>query len=196
MKHRKLVVFGAVLPFVVVWICTGGVVVHRYWVNPFNSYQRAFKPYVLAEVKPGDGSWGVPLLFQYCGDRTPFGIALTYITHNVVTNGRVIIEKATIRFPDGAETNIAERVQASLILRPEEHWYIDDAHVKQKQPSLRGQLTISNCVPSRTPFTFHLKGRMLSEGNLVEAFEADWSFTPEYETHVYTTWGWIAASGA
>ena len=108
----------------------------------------------------------------------------------------MVLDQATIRFPDGTEADLAARLQAGLILLHEEHWYIDDAHVNQKKPSLRGQVTISNCVSSRTPFRFLLKGRMLSEGVPVEAFEADWSFMPAYETHLYTTWGWVLASGA
>ena len=51
MKMRTWGVLLAGLVPAVAWLCTGGVVVHRYWLLPFNSLDQEFKPYVRAEVE-------------------------------------------------------------------------------------------------------------------------------------------------
>ena len=195
MRLQKRVILGAVFFLVLAWLCTGGMVVFRHWFNPRRSFQQEFKPYILAEVKVHDSVYGVPFLFQYFGDRTPFGISLTYVTHNVVKEGRILIDEATIRFQDGTATDIVRPIQTGLILRPEEHWYIDEAHVNLKQPSLRGEVTVNDCLPARTPFMLSIRGRMVSEGLPVETFDVEWKFEPQYETDIFSTWRWLAASG-
>jgi hypothetical protein len=196
MTTRKRLILGTVLCLGLIWLGTGGVVVHSYWFNAFSSYDRETRPYILARVEGDVAEYGIPCLFQYYGDKTPLSVTLTYRTHNVVPNGQIAIDKAILRLSTGDVTDLTSRVQAGWVLRPEEHWYLDDAHAQQKKPSLHGELRIEKCIPSRTPFTLRLKGRMISEGVTVESFENDFRFVPQYETQVFTTWVWLIMSGA
>jgi hypothetical protein len=195
MKPWKRGSLLAVLVFGVAWLCTGGLVVHSYWVLPFNSSDKEFRPYIMAKVKCPQATNGIPFVYQYYGDRLPFGISLTYITHNVVEQPRIEFDLLTIKFSDGRETDLVDRFRAGLVPRAEEHWYIDDFHVNQKRPSLRSEVTIEDCVTTRMAFMLRIKGKMLSGGATVETFEADWSFTPSYDTHIFSTWYWILLSG-
>jgi hypothetical protein len=192
-KRRILI---AALLIAAGWLCTGGLITHSYWFLPSKSFDKEFKPYVRAEVKCPEATYGIPFVYQYHGDRPPFGIALTYITHNVVEEPNIKLDRLTIILPDGTETDLADRFRLGIVPRPEEHWYIDDNHVMQKQPSLRSEVIVEDCVPYRTAFILRIKGQLFSHGAIVETFQADWSFTPSYETNTYTTWYWLLLSGA
>lgn len=196
MKSWKRGTLVVALLFGVAWLLTGGLVVHTYWVNPFRSSDKEFKPYILAEVKCPAATYGIPFVYEYHGDRLPFSIFLTYISHNVVEEPRIEFERLTIRFPDGTEADLGDRFRGGLVPRAEEHWYIDDLHVHQNKPSLRSEVTLEDCVPTRTAFTLRIKGKLLSRGATIETFEADWGFTPSYDTHTFSTWYWILLSGA
>jgi hypothetical protein len=191
MKPWKRAILVAVSLLGVAWLFTGGLVVHSYWVLPFNSSDKDFRPYVGAQVTCPHATYGIPFVYQYHGDRLPFSISLTYLTHNVVEEPRIEFERLTIKFHDGTEADFGDRFRAGVVPRAEEHWYIDDLHVQQKKPSLRSEVAIKDCVPTRTAFTLRIKGRLLSRGATVETFEADWKFTPNYDTHTFSTWYWI-----
>ena len=175
----------------VAWLATGGLVIHSYWVNPFHSRNKEFKPYIVAEVKCPSAIHGIPFVCLYYGDRLPFSISVTYITHYVAEEPRIEFESLSITFLDGAEIDLGDRFRGGLVPRAEEHWYIDDLHVHQKKPSLRSEVKIDDCVPTRTAFTLRIKGKLLSRGETVETFEEDWRFIPSYDTHAFSTWGWI-----
>jgi len=193
-KWQRAVLFGA-LAVGVVWFFTSGFVVLRYWVLADASYDKEFRPYIRADVKTIDASYGVPFVFYYLTDRTPFSIRLTYITHNVVENPSVAFDRLAIEFPDGTETDLTGRFRAGVVPRVDEHWYIDDAHEQQKRPCLRFEVTAEDCLHQRIPFTLRVKGQLRSRGAVVEAFDAALTFTPCYETRVLTRWHWVALSG-
>jgi len=138
------------------WLCTGGCVTHSYWLLPSNSYGNDFKPYVRADVKCPGATYGTPYIYQYHGDRLPFGISLTYITHNVVEEPRITLDRVTIKLADGTETDLADRFREGIVPRVEEHWYIDDNHAMQKKPSLMSEVSIEDCVPNRNPFRLRI----------------------------------------
>ena len=196
MKPWKRGILVAVSLVAVIWLLTGGLVVHSSWFLRSHSSNKDFRPYLLAEVKCPRATHGVPCVYQYHGDQVPFSISLTYITHNVVEEPRIEFERLTIEFPDGTNADLGGPFRDGLLPRAEEHWYIDDRHFHQKKPSLRSEVTLEDCVPTRTAFTLRIKGKLLSRGATVETFEADWSFTPSYDTHTYSTWYWILKSGA
>src|SRR5436305_8872270 len=51
------------IPLGLLWLCTGGCVVHRYWLLPFDYDNREFCPYFEAEVTSQSHTYGVPLVF-------------------------------------------------------------------------------------------------------------------------------------
>src|SRR5262249_11387305 len=99
MKPWKRRLLLPVVALGITWLCTGGLVVHSYWVLPFNSYDRDFKPYILVEVKCPSVTCGVPFVYQHFGDRPPFGLSLLYITHNVVEDPKITFDTFALRFP-------------------------------------------------------------------------------------------------
>src|SRR5947209_8389645 len=103
-RWKRVALLGA-LCIGVPWLCTGGLVVHEYWVLPVNSFNEERKPYIRVEVTRPSANYGVPFIYLYHTDRTPFGIKLTYITHNVVEEPRITFDRVTVEHPDGSNSD-------------------------------------------------------------------------------------------
>lgn len=163
---------------------SGCVAVLNSWSLPFEHYQQGdFKPLIMVEVDTGTKSVGVPYVFEYFGDRVPFGLKVTYITHNVVPHPTLHVEFATVRFDDGTVIEIGEQLQSQLLLIRQDHKYIETFQ-DQTKPGLFGKATIANCIPKKLPFTLRIKGRMMSDGAVAERFDAKLRFEPDTEMKV------------
>lgn len=108
MRRWKRVAALTALPLGLIWLCTGGCVVHRYWLLPSDINDKEFRPYVKGEVTSRAASYGVPLIFQYHTDQPPFGIRVTYITHTVLGHPTITFDSVTIKFPDGAVLDLTD----------------------------------------------------------------------------------------
>jgi hypothetical protein len=196
MRKWKQAILLGVLGLAITWLCTGGLVIYSYWFFPVKDYDNSSKPYIRVEVERRPAVYGVPFIYQYFGDQTPFGLRLSYSTHNVVEDPRITFDRFDIEFADGTETDIASRFKAGVVPSAAELWYTDDSHAWQKRPVLQAEVTVEDCIPKRTAFTLRLKGQLRSGGVLVETFDAEMTFRPHYETEIYSRWYWLVLSGA
>jgi hypothetical protein len=182
------------IPFGLIWLCTGGCVVHSYWLLPSDVHDSAFRPYVQAEVTSQDASYGIPFVFQYHTDQPPYRIRVTYITHSVVADPVLKLESLTVKFPDGSVMDLTDRFREGVVPAPDEHWYVDDDHLMQKRPSLRWETVIEDVLPRATAFELRMRGHLYSHGRPVEALDAVLHIRLRYETTTQTGWMWLASA--
>ena len=179
-------------PFVIsvglLWLCTGGCVVHSYWLLPSDSHGREFRPYLRADVTRRPAVYGVPLIFQYVTDRSPFGLRMTFITHTVVADPTLTFDRVAVEYPNGSVTDLTDRFRSAVVPHPAEHWYIDDDGRDQKRPSLRWEAVIEGVLPRATPFELRVKGQLRSGGKVIEEFDFVLRIQLRYETTTRTGW--------
>ena len=190
---KRFTVIGGVV-VAAAWLCTGGLVVHRFWFNSSQSFDRAFQPFILVNAKGREVVYGVPYVFQHFSSEAPLSLQLTYITHRSMDHPEIVFDRCIVHLADGTEIDLTDRVRV-VVPQSTEHWYIDDFHTMQKVPSLRSEITLPDCVPNEKPFKLRLEGRLRSSGETVERFDAVFSFTPNYESEVLTNWWWILSAG-
>src|ERR1043166_1428652 len=136
MSRCKILLYPLVA-VLALWLVTGGIVVHEYWVLPFDSYDKTFSPYIRVDVKTGVATKGIPYVFEYVGDEVPFDIQIQYLTHKIVENPTLTIEDINIIYVDGDNDNFGRRCLEATRLTADIHGYIDDFGAKREKPCLR-----------------------------------------------------------
>jgi hypothetical protein len=178
------------------WLLTGGLVVHTYWFFSFRSENKEFKPYLRVDALPSKNRTGIPFLFEHFSEGPPLTIRFRYVTHTIVDRPSVDFDSFVIKFSDGGEVNLTKTSNESINVRIDEHRYIDDIAGNRTVPSLMFEIDAKTCINTSNPFSVEVKGHLRSNGKIVEPFSSAFDFAPRYERRAFSTWWWLLASSS
>jgi hypothetical protein len=187
---RKLLAFAFVL-VCLAWLPTGGVIVHRFWFHTSKATNSDHKPYIRVEVQTASTLRGVPYVIQTVTDDVPFGLRLFYESRNVVKEPRLSVQDLSIVFSDGTKTELLDRIEAIVSPKPDEHWHLTSTGARRSFPILSHEINLPECINKRTMFVVRFRGKLLSNGHIVETFDATFEFNPRHEVEILTTWRWL-----
>src|SRR5262245_37850695 len=110
MKKRKRALALCIVGLLILWVFTGGFVFHRYQEIVPNHFNNNFHPLLLVEFDRHVQVFGLPYFCIYFTDEVPFDMEIEYITHNVVEQPELQIDKLLVQYDDGDALDLSSTV--------------------------------------------------------------------------------------
>ena len=128
-------------------------------------------------------------------NRPPHDLEFYYATKDIAEGAELVIDRIAVRYADGTEVDLTDRVDTRLPLRRDEMWYIED-HELVKTPSSQERWVIRDGITREGGFRVLVSCGLRRGGRELERIDASLGCSPKGRTECFTTWWWWIVSQA
>lgn len=183
-----------VIPLALLWLFTGGCVVYTsHWIIPVHPKGKTqFTPFIFCEWEGKEERKGIPFLFwSESSGKPPYSLHFSYITHNVVENATITVEKLSLEYEDGSSTDLRPLIGKEIRPRATQHAYIDENRDWQSKPSLQAELIIPDSLPEWKPCALKVVCQLRAGNRVVEQCDLSMKIKRYTQTKTMTGWSWV-----